>query len=372
MNKNFLTASIVAIVVICIGILYFVANGNRDASDINTDATNTPAIVQNNNGGTTPGVYVPPAPASPLVVTDSNVSVSDNTAVVKGTVNPRGAFANYWYEYGNSSTLGSKTLNQNIGSGYTAIPAAGFITNLTKNTTYYYRLVAENQYGQVNGSVNTFKTTQGVSAPVGSIPTVKTLASTNVTRTTADINAEITPNKAITQYWFEYGKTTQFGNISPISTTNNGSTQITVVTSLADLSPLTKYYYRINAQNQFGTVNGSITSFTTSGPAEIVINAPVSVTRNATSVSTSTAVLHGVVTPNNGETKYWFEYSKEAMVGTVVPEVTNQITLNSSTALASVKADISGLTGKTTYYFRLVAQNSKGTVRGDSITFKTR
>ncbi len=372
MNKNFLTGAIITIVVLCIGILYFVANGNTDTSDTNTDATNTPVVVQNNDGGTTPGVYVPPAPASPLVVTSSNVSTSDNTAVISGTVNPRGAFANYWYEYGETSTLGSKTLNQNIGSGYVAIQAPGYITNLVKNTTYYFRLVAENQYGQVNGSVNTFKTTQGVSAPVGSVPTIKTLAATNVTRTTAEINGNINPNKAITQYWFEYGKTTQLGNISAVSTTNDGSTQITVVTSLADLAPLTKYYYRLNAHNQFGTVNGSVTSFTTSGPAEIVINAPTATTRNATSISASGAVLNGVVDPNGGETKYWFEYSTESIVGALVPNVTDQTTLNSSTNTLNVKTTLTGLNSKTTYYFRLVSQNSKGTVRGDSITFKTK
>ncbi len=371
MNKNILPITIAVIVIACIGVLYYASTGTVKNDDLSTNATNTSTGVQN-DGGTTPGVYTPPEPASPLVVTISDVSTSDTTAIVTGTVNPRGAFANYWYEYGTTNTLGSKTLNQNVGSGYVAMRAPTYITNLTKNTTYYFRLVGENQYGKVNGSIQTFKTTQGVVAPVGSIPAVKTLSATDVSRNTAEINASINPNKSVSQYWFEYGKTTQFGNTTSVSTTNDGSTQINVITSLADLSPLTKYYYRINAQNQFGTVNGATMNFTTSGPAEIVIKAPVSVTRNATSVSSSTAVIRGIVTPNNTETMYWFEYSKEAMVNNVIPEVTDQITLNSSTAQASVKTDISGLTAKTTYYFRLVAQNIKGTVRGDSITFKTK
>lgn len=371
MNKNILPITIAVIVIACIGVLYYASTNSAKTDDLSINATSTPTGVQNDNG-TTPGVYTPPEPSSPLVVTISTVTTSDTTAIVNGTVNPRGAFANYWYEYGTTNTLGSKTLNQNIGSGYVAMRAPSYITNLTKNTTYYFRLVAENQYGKVNGSIQTFRTTQGTPAPVGTIPTIKTLSATNVARTTAEINASINPNKAVTQYWFEYGKTTQFGNTSAVSTTNDGNTQITIVTSLADLAPLTKYYYRINAQNQFGTVNGATMSFTTRGPAEVVVSAPVPTTKNATAIGTSSATFNGVVKPNGAETKYWFEYSNESILGSIIPNVTDQVTLNSSNNTATVKANVSSLNSKTTYYFRLVAQNSEGVVRGDTITFKTK
>lgn len=163
--------------------------------------------------------------------------------------------------------MGSKTSNQTIGSGFVAIQAPGYITNLVKNTTYYFRLVAENQYGKVVGSQYSFKTTEGTPAPVGNAPTTKTVSASGVSRTTSNLNGEVNPNKASTQYWFEYGKTTELGNTSSFESSGDGNAKISVSISLSNLQPLTTYYFRLNAQNQFGTINGSILSFKTLGPA---------------------------------------------------------------------------------------------------------
>jgi hypothetical protein len=108
----------------------------------------------------------------------------------------------------------------------------------------------------------------------------------------------------------------QLGNTSVVSSTSDGNTKITVSNSLSGLQPFTTYYYRIDTQNQFGTTNGSILSFTTSGPA--AESAPSVVTRNATRIATSSATLQGTVNPNGLETRYWFEYSTDSLLGTVV------------------------------------------------------
>jgi hypothetical protein len=344
------------------GIVYAVAKNNNSSvtatTTPTTQNTNTnPPVTQNQSG-------------LPVVVTSTTVVPSDTTAVVTGNINPMGAFTTYWYEYGTTASLGNKTVTQSLGSGFTAIQAPHFITNLAKDTTYFFKLVAENQYGRVSGNQYSFKTTTGTPAPLGNAPTTKTLAATGISRTTANINGEVTPNQNPTQYWFEYGKTTQLGSISVFSGAGDGTTKTTVSISLSDLEPATTYYFRLNAQNRLGTVNGSILNFKTAGPA--AATAPKVVSQNATAINDSNATLHGTVSPNGAETTYWFEYSTDSLLGSVLLTTTPEVTLDSNTATTAVKADVTGLDSQTTYYSRLVARNSQGTVRGDKITFKTK
>jgi len=253
MNKNFLIILVILLLVIIGGGIIYSTSRNPSS---NQNAA-TPNAVQNNNNN------VQFQAAAPLAVTDSSVSPSATTAIVSGTVNPNGAFTSYWYEYGKTSGLGTKTPNQIIGSGFVAIQAPAYITNLSKNTTYYFMLVAQNQLGKVAGNQYTFKTTEATPQPVGSAPTTKTTFANSISSTTANLTGEVTPNKNETQYWFEYGKTSQLGNTSPFFSAGNGANKSTVSISLSDLEPDTTYYYRLNAQNQFGTVNGSILSFQT-------------------------------------------------------------------------------------------------------------
>ncbi len=360
MNKNSTIILILGLVLVG-GLVYYMTKIKETPN-----TTPTPVLTE------TPGTVGSPSQASaPTAITLSAVTPSDTTAVVNGSVNPKGALTSYWYEYSTTSnSFSNKTTVQIIGSGFMGTQAPGYITNLTKNTTYYFRLVAENQFGRVEGSPYTFKTTEGNPAPIGSAPTTKTTSESNVSRTTANLNGEVTPNRSTTYYWFEYGKTSQLGNISTFSSIGDGTAKISVSTSLSNLEPLTTYYFRLNAQNQFGTINGSILNFKTAGPTSTA--APKVETKDATSISSSAATLHGSVAPNGIETKYWFEYSTDSLLGSVLLRTTPTETLSASSNNSSVKADISNLASKTTYYFRLVGQNSQGTVRGDNTTFKTK
>ena len=259
MNKTLMGALIALLIIVGAGLVYAVS---RDA-DTSDTATTTPPIVQNNDD--TPGISGDLT--APVVMTSSTAAPWDTTVVVTGTVNPNGTITNYWYEYGKTSSLGNKTENQTIGSGFVVIQAPSYIINLTKNTTYYFKLVAENQYGRADGNLFSFRTTEGNLPPAGGSPTVKTISASNISRTTAKINGEITPNKVATQYWFEYGKTVSLGNTTVFTSVEANVTKTPVSVSLSNLEPLTTYYFRLNAQNQFGTVIGSILNFKTAGPS---------------------------------------------------------------------------------------------------------
>lgn len=306
---------------------------------------------------------------APVVVTKSNTVPTDTTAVLTGSVTPNGAFTNYWYEYGLTTGLGIGSKSQMLGSGFVNLNAPAYITGLTKNTQYYFRLVAENQYGKVAGQQYSFKTTDGVAAPVGSAPLIKTLAASSISRNAVNLNGEVTPNQSTTEYWFEYGKTANLGDTSASASIGNGSAKLSESVSISNLEAGTTYYFRINAQNQFGTVNGSILNFKTSGPLVLVV--PSVTAQKAINVSTSSATLRALVNPNNVVTSYWFEYSTDSVFSTGATKITDNANLGADKNTTSVKADISDLSIDTTYYFRLVAKNSVGEVFGTALTFKT-
>ncbi len=333
-------------------------------------ATNKPTAEQP-TATTTPPVVTQPRQAGVPVLTPSSVSIpTDTTVVLTGKVNPSGTFTNYWYEYGITANLGSKTATQSVGSGFVSLSSPGYVTGLTKDTTYFFRLVAENQYGKVAGPQYSFKTTSGTPPPVGSVPTTKTLSANSISRNTASLNGEIVPNKAETTYWFEYGRTPNLGNTSALVAIGNGTAKVTGSLALTDLDPATTYYFRVNAQNQFGTVNGDILNFKTQGPPAGV--SPSADTRSAIDISTSTATLRGTINPNGAETTYWFEYSTDSLLGSALLNSTEHRSASSGTANVSIEADISGLSQNTTYFVRVVAQNNFDVVRGDRISFKTK
>ena len=88
------------------------------------------------------------------VVTASHESVTRTTATLKGTVDPRGATATYRFDYGTSTAYGSSTTSKSASSsGAVSEP----ITGLQPNTTYHYRLTANNSVGtrEATGSFTT-------------------------------------------------------------------------------------------------------------------------------------------------------------------------------------------------------------------------
>lgn len=366
MNSNSTVIGGIVVVLLLIGGAFWYMQSNPPVAS--PTATSTPTGTGEN---TTPTGTNPPVAGSPTATTNANVISSDTTAVVVGGVVPNGALTTYWYDYGTSVNLGSKTTAQTIGSGFTELAAPTYIKGLQKNTTYYFRLNAQNQFGSSSGTTYTFTTTNtGALPPVGSAPTGKTLAATGVARTNATINGSVNPNQSSTLYWFEYGKTTSLGQIVAVQQVGSGSATLPASAALSSLDPLTTYYFRLNAQNQFGTVNGATLTFKTTGPAALSV--PTGVTRTANAIGTSTATLRGSVTASLEATFYWFEYSTDSGFASASLKTTPQKSAAVSTGTVSVDGGVSALQSRATYYYRIVAQNSIGTVRGSSVSFKTK
>src|SRR4051794_28864509 len=110
-------------------------------------------------GGTVVAVAAPaPKPAKPQVATQAVQNLSDTSATLTGTVNPKGSPTSFKFEYGAAKTYGSSTGLVGAGSGTTNAPASANLSGLTPNTTYHYRLVATNANGTSMTGDKTFTT----------------------------------------------------------------------------------------------------------------------------------------------------------------------------------------------------------------------
>lgn len=73
-------------------------------------------------------------------------------------MNAGGAKTTYYFEYGTSTSYGSKTAKRTLKAGDTAKRVSARIQGLKPGTTYHFRLVAKNSSGSVKGKDVTFTT----------------------------------------------------------------------------------------------------------------------------------------------------------------------------------------------------------------------
>src|SRR5262249_13062809 len=94
----------------------------------------------------------------PTVVTRSATGVAWKSATFNGTVTPNGSGTTAWFEYGTTTSYGSKTAGVNLGSGRSQVPLSTTISTLLPGTTYHVRAVATNAAGKVVGADYSFVT----------------------------------------------------------------------------------------------------------------------------------------------------------------------------------------------------------------------
>ncbi len=204
------------------------------------------------------------------------------------------------------------------------------------------------------------------SASTGAAPLVTTNPATIVSQTVATLNGTVDPSGSDTVAWFQWGTSPSYGNTTSLMHEGSAAGLVAISNSLYSLAPNTTYYFRAAAQNLQGISYGQQQSFTT-GSNPPPANLPSVTTYAATSVSQNSASLGGYLNPNGtGNTTRWFEW------GTYSSNLSNQTTHYSHGTNPDSFADsIYGLAPNTTYYFRAVAQNSQGTVYGQTLSFYT-
>jgi hypothetical protein len=102
-------------------------------------------------------------------------------------------------------------------------------------------------------------------------------------------------------------------------------------------------------------------------PATALAAAPTVVTGVTVDISPNAARVTGAVNPEGLVTTWYFQYGKTKSYGTR----TTALDAGAGSRRVPVGAQLTNLTHKTTYHYRLVATNSSGTTFGKDRTFKT-
>ncbi len=293
--------------------------------------------------------------ARPSINSVSSSAVTDTTATLGATVTPNGAATTVTFEYGTSTSYGSATAAQPIGSGTSPVAASAPLTGLPSGTTIHYRVIATNPQGTTTGADNTFTTT----APQ---PQVTTTAASFVTTASANLNGTVNPSSLPTSVYFEYGdRADALPNTTSTQNAGNGSANLDQFAFVSGLAPDTTVFYRLVAVSGAQAVYGSVLSFRT-----LPIK-PSIITSGTTNVNSTGATLNATVAANGFATVAWFEYGTNNAYGTT----TGIRSVAAAETNAAISEALTNLAAGRTYHFRGVASNTNGVTFGADQSFTT-
>jgi plastocyanin len=224
-------------------------------------------------------------PGTPTVTSEAASTVSQTEATLNGTVNPEGKATEYFFEWGTSSKYGQKTEELSLGSeDHSGHAVSAKLPGLMPGTPYHFRVVAKNGVGTTLGDDQTFTT----EAPPGS-PFATTDPATAPSETEATLNGTINPDGEATEYFFEWGTTSGYGQkTEALSLGSEDHAGHGVSAKLTALAAGTPYHFRLVAKNASGTVPGNDREFTTvsSPPAPTQTAPPPSTTPTSSPTAT--------------------------------------------------------------------------------------
>ena len=130
-------------------------------------------------------------------------------------------------------------------------------------------------------------------------PEVTTSAASEVQLTQAKLNGTVNPRGTDTHYYFQYGKTTEYGSSTSSSDAGSGMSSVPEGATLAGLEPGTTYHYRLVASSAGGEIKGNDQTLTTPGGTGPSV---------ATNSSTGYQAIYYV--NGNKEISYWDYFPK--------------------------------------------------------------
>jgi len=181
------------------------------------------------------------AATSPGVSTGKATSIHDNTAVLNGTVNPNGSTSYYHFEWGLTTAYGTTSSLRSVKAGTKPVAVKATASRLIPGTVYHYRLTALSKSGGAIGTDRTFKTAGNPP------PAVATGATSALGVNSATVTGIVNPNDQATQWFFEYGPTTQYTASTPVQTIPALKLVLPVSAQLVGLQAGATFHYRIVA-----------------------------------------------------------------------------------------------------------------------------
>jgi hypothetical protein len=200
----------------------------------------------------------------PLAVTEQASEVGEGEATLNGTVNPIGSDLDACYfEFttevdfqANGFSLAEKedcveSLAE-IGNGTSPVAVHAQLSGLDPEERYRFRLVAENAFGTSEGD-------PGVFGP----PEASTDTALPISYGEATLRGSVDPVGLATDYYFEYGKTEAYGQVTATKTLAATAAETDVAVPAFGLEEGETYHFRIVAESEAGTDKGLDESLTT-------------------------------------------------------------------------------------------------------------
>ncbi len=194
------------------------------------------------------------------------------------------------------------------------------------------------------------------------VPVVAPGIATNLSPTSATLNATVNPSGFPTTVQFEYGTTTAYGNIVPVTISPNaGTSALRVSAALSGLAPATAYHWRLVATNSEGTTTVADRVFVSGVAPDVAPGAPSGLTQTSFTMT-------GTINPRGFAATAQFQYGTTTAYGNNV-----EIALSPDDGIVnqSVSAALSNLAPATTYHWRIVAMNAHGSNQTTDQTFTT-
>ncbi len=183
---------------------------------------------------------------------------------------------------------------------------------------------------------------------------------TNLTPESETIATSIYPCDLEAHYYFEYGTTEAYGHRTAESIVPGAWGAVKVSTTLTGLQHSIPYHWRVMVRTSNGSADGVDHEFTIPYYAEVK-------GERVSGVGTTEATLNGEVQPVGVQTTYYFEYGTTMAYGSKTAETS----VGSGGEFVAVSAPLTGLALGTSYHYRLVATNSRGTTMGEDRAFET-
>lgn len=280
----------------------------------------------------------------PQVETIGASGIGPDRASLLGEVNPFGLPTDAWFEWGRDPGLSDArmTARTSVGDGVSFVEVIQQITGLEEDTPYYLRVVAENDLGTSRGEIRSFRTTL---FPVE-----------QVTVEPAEVR-------------FEPGRTTQ----------------LTAVARGADGRELDRSFTWTSADEAIARVSGDGTveavspgetwvraeamGVSDSARVTVIPGPPDVETLEAAELTPDGATLRGTVNSGGFRAEARFEWGQEPDLSDA--RTTGVQVVEGTAGSVPVSERLEGLDDLTTYYFRLIASNEAGTVRGEVLSFRT-
>ncbi len=330
-------------------------------TELSPDATIHYRVVATNAHGETSGAdesfTTPVSPGAPTVTTGKAAGIGSEGATLKAKVNPNGSQVTRCdFDYGiNNAFENSVACEPSPGAGDSPVAVTSSV-NLKPSTTYHFLVVARNVHGETFGAQEAFTTPSGLAS-------VTTNRATEITPTSATLNATVNPNNVeVRECKLEYGPTTAYGQSKPCAPRPDFE-PVAVSAAVSGLDPNTTYHYRVLARNGHGESRGEDETFTTSP------DPPTVTTGQASEIAQTAATLNATVSPNSGDvSECRLEYGTTGSYGQSEPCTPSPGAGESS---VTVSAALSGLSPDTVYHFRVVAKNPGGESRGADETLRT-